>query len=150
MQDRDTIGLMVLAKMSIEVRHSGENQVVAARTARGLSLAFDADGGTAPSPMEHLLASAGACALMDVAHILRKKRLAFRNLRVECEGDRPDEGHPKPFRSLRLSFRVEGDVPLNAFEQAVRLSMEKYCNVAATLRSNPAVDFEAKVEAPQG
>lgn len=95
--------------------------------------------------MQHFLAATGACAIMDVAYILRKKRIEFRDLRVTCEGERPDEGHPKPFTAMRLRFHVEGDVPAKAFDDAVRLAMERYCNVGATLRSAPLIGYDATV-----
>ena len=116
-------------------------------TPQGATLRFaDPDESTyGPSPMQALLASVGACALMDVDVILRKKRLAYSDLRVECVGARPDEGHPKPFLDLKLVFHVTGDVPQKAFDDAVRLSVEKYCSVGATLTKGAPVAFEARV-----
>lgn len=99
------------------------------------------------SPMQHLLAAIGACALMDVDIILRKKRLTFTDLRVDCVGARADEGSPKPFLGVKLVFRVEGDVPTKAFDDAVRLAVDKYCSVGATVKAGAPVEFEAKVGA---
>jgi putative redox protein len=78
--------------------------------------------------------------------ILRKKRLAFRDLRVECVGERPDEGTPKPFLGVKLVFRVKGDVPAKAFDDAVRLAVEKYCSVGATLGKGIPVAWDAKLD----
>lgn len=126
------------------MRHTGEGHGIEGVSPNGSLLSFDGETGSAgPTPMQHLLAAAGACALMDVALILRKKRLVFEGLRVECIGERPDEGHPRPFTSVRLVFSVEGDFPQKTLEDAARLALDKYCNVAATLRAGIAPSFEA-------
>lgn len=135
-----------MAQMELTVRHTGAGNQVACETPAGAKMTFDGDGGSyGATPMQHLLASFGACAIMDVEIILRKKRLDFRNLRVDCIGDRPDEGTPKPFLGMRLVFRVEGEVPEKAFEDAVRLSVEKYCSVGDTLKKGIPLKWEAKV-----
>ena len=134
-----------MAQMRLTVTHTGKGMKLECVTPQGARMAFDGDGEAAPSPMQHLLAAVGACSLIDVEIILSKKRLAFSNLRVECVGDRPDDGAPRPFEGVRLVFRVEGDVPQKAFDDAVRLSVEKYCSVGETLKRSPPVAFEAVV-----
>lgn len=133
--------------MRLTVRHGGPGSDMTCETPQGAVVRFsDPDeSASGASPMQALLASVGACALMDVAIILRKKRLAFSDLRVECVGHRPDAGHPRPFLGLRLVFRVGGDVPAKAFDDAVRLSVEKYCSVGATLERGAPIAFEARV-----
>lgn len=140
-------GLRGRMETRVTVTHTGKGFAVDARTAKGLEMRIDGDGNLGASPMEHLLASVGACALMDVDLILRKKRLAFSDLRCECVGARPDSGDVKPFLGMRLVFRVSGDVPKKAFDDAVRLSVEKYCSVRETLRGDPSVAFDAVVDA---
>jgi putative redox protein len=136
-----------MSTMRITARVVDEEFGIEAVAPDGKVLTFDGeDGKHGATPMQHLLASVGACSLMDVAHILRKKRLAFRDLRVECVGERPDEGHPKPFKSLKLVFLVRGDVPRKVLEDAARLAIQKYCNVGATLKEGLSVDFEAVVD----
>lgn len=135
-----------MAEMVLTVTHTGAGNALACTTPQGATMTFDGDGGaTGATPMQHLLASVGACALMDVQHILAKKRLAFSNLRVECVGARPDDATPKPFLGVKLRFLVDGDVPAKAFDDAVRLSVEKYCSVGATLEKPRPVTFEAHV-----
>ena len=133
--------------MRLTVTHAGKGSDMECRTPQGALMRFsDPDASTfGASPMQALLASIGACALMDVDVILRKKRLAFSDLRVECVGARADEGHPKPFLDVKLLFRVEGDVPPKAFDDAVRLSVEKYCSVGATVTKGAPLAFEARV-----
>ncbi|MHB8605864.1 MAG: OsmC family protein [Thermoplasmatota archaeon] len=133
-----------MSELRLVVRHTGDGNVVECRAPSGARLAFDGEEGLAgATPMEHLLASLGACALMDVAVILRKKRFAFTDLHVECAGLRVDEGHPRPFESLSLEFHVAGDVPARVLEDAAKLTLAKYCNVAATLARSPPIRIEA-------
>lgn len=139
----------VLTELRLAVRHTGDGHKIVADTLTAGELTFDGDGGTfGASPMQHLLAALGACTLMDIAIILRKKRIAFADLWVEAIGTRPDEGHPKPFTGIRLAFHVSGDVPAKAFEDAVRLSFEKYCNVGATLRAGVIPTLETHIDSP--
>lgn len=136
-----------MTELRMMVQHSGEGHAITAESPTGLKLTFDGEDGTfGATPMQHLLAGLAACTLMDIAVILRKKRVAFSHLRAEAVGERPSEGHPKPFTSLKLSFRVEGNVPQKTFEDAVRLAFDKYCNIGATLRNAPAIAFEASVD----
>lgn len=136
-----------MGEMRLTVTHTGKGSDMECQTPQGAHVRFsDPDESTfGASPMQSLLASIGACALMDVDVILRKKRLDFQNLRVECVGARPDEGHPKPFLGVKLVFRLDGDVPQKAFDDAVRLSVEKYCSVGATVMKGAPVAFEAKL-----
>lgn len=135
-----------MSQMVLTVTHSGSGYALDCMTPQGASITFDADGGKhGGSPMQHLLAAAGACALMDVFHILKKKRLEFSNLRVDCVGERVEVGDPKPFTDLKLVFHVDGDVPEKAFQDAVRLSVEKYCSVSATIQGSPPVAWEARI-----
>lgn len=136
-----------MAEMRLTVRHTGQGSDMTCETPQGVTMRFaDPDASSfGPSPMQALLASLGACALLDVEVILRKKRLAFSDLRVECVGARPDDVHPRPFLDLKLVFHVQGDVPQKAFDDAVRLSVEKYCSVGATLAKGAPIAFEARV-----
>lgn len=135
-----------MGEMRLTVKHTGEGHHLTCENDAGGKMSFDGgDGAWAPTPMQHLLASVGACALMDVEVILRKKRLDFRDLRVECVGQREKIGEVNPFTGVKLVFRVDGDVSEKAFDDAVRLSVEKYCSVGATLGKALPIAHEARV-----
>lgn len=135
-----------MTEMRLTVTHTQKGMALECVTPQGARILFDdSEAGTTGSPVQHLLASIGACALMDVEIILRKKRLAFSDLRVECIAQRPAEGNPRPLRSVKLVFRVAGDVPQKAFDDAVRLSVERYCSVGETVRKGAPVEYEALV-----
>lgn len=85
----------------------------------------------------------GGCTGMDVASILRKKRVAFTGLELRLHGERAAE-HPKRYTAIEIEYVVRGrDLPPKAVEDAARLSFEKYCSVAASLR--PGVDLRYRV-----
>lgn len=139
-----------MAEMRLTVTHTGKGHAMECVTPQGARIGFDdTTAGTTGSPVQHLLAAIGACALYDVDVILRKKRLTFSDLRVECVGLRPDEGTPKPLTDVRLLFHVQGDVPAKAFDDAVRLAVDKYCSVGETLRRGTPIAFEARVASTQ-
>ena len=97
----------------------------------------------APGPMEVLLMALGGCTGMDVASILRKKRVAFTGLELRLHGERAAE-HPKRYTAIEIEYVVRGrDLPRKAVEDAARLSFEKYCSVAASLR--PGVELRYRV-----
>ena len=101
--------------------------------------------GSAPSPMELLLMALGGCTAMDVVTILTKKRVQFEDFRVEVEGKRR-ETHPKIYTHIKVRYYFKGDIPQKAVEQAIRLSMEKYCSVSAMLKSVAKVEWEYQIE----
>lgn len=109
---------------------------------------FHMDSGpeaTAANPTHHLLAAIGACTAMDVISILRKKRLEVTAYVVELEGERA-ETHPRRYTSVAVVHRVTGrGVPLEAVEEAVRLSAERYCSVRHTLDPDMPVTERCEV-----
>jgi putative redox protein len=96
---------------------------------------------TASSPVELVLIALCACTASDVVGILRKKREPFTSLEVQATGERAED-FPKVFTSIRLIYRVGGNVTHKAMEDAVRLSKEKYCSVSAMLEKSAKIEFE--------
>lgn len=89
---------------------------------------------SAPTPMEMLLVSVGACTAVDVVSILEKKRQNVTNYRVEVTGERRDE-MPRAFTKFHIHHIVYGRaISETAVAQAIELSDTKYCSVAATVR----------------
>ena len=76
---------------------------------------------------------------------LRKKREPFTSLEVRATAERA-ETFPKVFTSIRLIYRVRGNVAHKAMEDAVRLSKDKYCSVSAMLEKTAKIEFEIEYE----
>jgi putative redox protein len=102
----------------------------------GHAVAIDTDHkrNSAPTPMELLLLALGSCTGVDVVSILRKKREDVTDYRVEIRGERRQE-HPRSYRRIEVHHIVTGrNISDQSVSQAIKLSDEKYCSVAATLR----------------
>jgi putative redox protein len=106
----------------------------------GHRLLLDADKKTAASPMELVLLGLCACTASDVVTILRKKREPLASLEVRAEAERAADP-PAVYTEIRLTYRVGGKVSAKAVEDAVRLSEEKYCSVAAMLRKTAKISY---------
>jgi putative redox protein len=88
----------------------------------------------APGPLELLTIALGGCTGADVISILEKKREHITAYRIEIQGERRKE-HPRSFRRFEVRHILRGrGISPKAVEQAIQLSTEKYCSVAATLR----------------
>src|SRR5712691_2276110 len=87
------------------------------------------DAPAGPNPVQTLLASLAACEAMDVISVLRKQRQKVTAYEVLTSGERAAD-HPRRYTAIELVHRVTGQgVQLKAVEEAVRLSVEKYCSV---------------------
>lgn len=85
-------------------------------------------------PSELILSALAGCAAFDVVGILEKKKtpLSFLEAKVTAE---QDESAPWAFRKIHLHFLLKGEgLSAKSVQQAIDLSEEKYCSVAATLR----------------
>ena len=107
------------------------------------TILVDSDGVAGPSPVQALAFALAGCMATDVVHILKKGRLPLTSLRAELEGRRAPRD-PKHLVSVRLHFRVGGDVPAEKVERAIALSRETYCSVWHSLR--PDIDFVTSFE----
>jgi putative redox protein len=86
------------------------------------------------SAKELLLAGIGACSSWDVVEILGKQRQRLRGVTVVVSGEQaPDP--PWPFTRIEIHYEVAGHgLRPRLVERAVRLSVERYCSVIATVR----------------
>jgi putative redox protein len=99
---------------------------------------------TANSPVELVLIGLCSCTAVDVVGILRKKREPFISVEVFADAERALE-HPKVFTKIKLVYRIGGQVSHKAIEDAIRLSMEKYCTVEAMLKKTAEISFEIEM-----
>ena len=131
--------------MKASVHYAGDELFIGTSPS-GVSVAIDTKGDrhSAPSPMEMLLLAVAACTAVDVISILEKKRQQVKTYRVEIEGDRAGD-HPRKFVAFRVNHIVQGrSVSEKALADAIKLSDEKYCSVAATVR--PTAEIRTSYE----
>ena len=93
-------------------------------------------------PSDMLLVALGACTAVDVVEILAKKRTPVSSLEIEVRGEHDPEP-PWAFRKIHMVYRLRGEAitPAGA-EQAIKLSEEKYCCVAATIQGVATITWE--------
>jgi putative redox protein len=101
-------------------------------------LIIDSRGTAGPSPVDALGLALAGCMSVDVAHMLARGRRSPRAMRSRLVGDRAQED-PHRFLRVTLHFTIEGDVPADVVERAIRLSREKYCSVWHSMRQD--IDF---------
>jgi putative redox protein len=123
-----------------------DNERFVAQASSGHALVVDAgQKKTASSPVELVLIGLCACTGYDVVNILRKKRENFVAVEVSAEGERATE-QPSVYTKIKLVYRVKGKVNRKAVEDAVRLSEEKYCSVAAMLNKTAKITYEIELD----
>jgi putative redox protein len=104
--------------------------------------AQDEDNGTGINPSDLLLLALGSCTSYDVVNILQKKRQRLTGLEVAVTAEQ-DEDPPWTFRKIHVQYRVRGrGLREKAVQDAIRLSEEGYCSVAATLRGAVELTYD--------
>ncbi|HTU36039.1 MAG TPA: OsmC family protein [Candidatus Acidoferrum sp.] len=127
------------------IRWAGGEKFVATMPS-GRSIQFDtgsahADG---PSPMEILLGALGACTSVDVAMILAKKRQKLESLEVSVSGERAPSP-PQVWTKIEMVYRLSGDLEEKPVRDAISLSQEKYCSVAAMLGKTARITYRHEI-----
>ncbi|HMD32085.1 MAG TPA: OsmC family protein [Candidatus Acidoferrales bacterium] len=129
-----------------------QGEKFAAETPSGHRLALDSEraSNTGPGPMELLLVALGSCTATDIVIILAKKRQRLESLEVTVTGERAPSP-PQVWTRLDVVFKVRGKnaeggpMDEKAVADAVRLSDEKYCSVAAMLRKTAALTMRFEI-----
>jgi len=107
----------------------------------------DGETDEGPSPMDTLLVALAGCTGSDVVHILRKKRLTLRELRIDVVGQRRHED-PRRYTAITLRYSVSAPGASEAaVRQAIDLSLEKYCSVTHSLAPDIAIGYELELQA---
>jgi len=90
-------------------------------------------------PSEMLLVALASCSAVDVVEIMKKKRKPLDRLEVIVDGERDPEP-PWPYRRITVHYHARGEeLTDKALAQAIQLSTEKYCSVAATVSGVAAI-----------
>ena len=105
------------------------------------------ENGIGVSPSQMLLVALASCTSVDVVEILKKKRKKLTMLVVTASGEQDPEP-PWAYRKIHIKYRVGGKgLTDKAVSQAIALSQEKYCSVAATVRGVARITTEYEIAA---
>lgn len=102
------------------------------------------DGGGGPTPMEMVLMGAAGCTAMDVISILQKKRQPVERFEITIDGDQAED-FPKRYTAIRVMYTLFGKgIKPEAVEQAIDLSLSKYCSATSSLKADVVYEYEIK------
>ena len=138
-----------MQKATVRWTHDEQFEAV---TPSGHNLHLDSDrkSNSGPGPMELLLVALGSCTATDIVLILAKKRQKLESLEVAVSGERAPSP-PQVWTRLDVVYRLRGNGPSGgplddkAVADAVRLSEEKYCSVAAMLRKTAQLTMRYEI-----
>lgn len=103
------------------------------------------DEGVGMKPSELLQVALASCTAVDVVDILTKKRMAPDALEIRVTGEQ-DAEPPWAFRKIHLKYCLKGAALTDkAVRQAIELSEEKYCAVAATIRGVTEITWDYEI-----
>lgn len=98
------------------------------------------------SPMDLVLSAVASCASVDAVLMMKKKRKTVTDFKVETEGDRND-GVPAFYKTIHMNFVLTSpDATEEEFAKVVKLSVDKYCSVSASLSAE--ISFSSEVKRP--
>ena len=130
-----------MEKKQVELKLSDLEHTYIAQTSYGELLV----GELGHRPMELLLVALAGCSGVDISHILKKKRQEVKDIKIKVEGLRREE-HPRIYQKIRIEYEVYGKgVKEKAVEEAIKLSVEKYCSVHAMLKPSCEIEFQFRV-----
>ncbi len=96
-------------------------------------------------PMQMVLAALGGCSAIDVIDILKKQRLKLQDIRLRISAKRAENVIPAVFSHIHMHFVLTGDIPDEKAARAITLSVDKYCSVAAMLRSTAEISHSFEI-----
>lgn len=98
------------------------------------------------NPVELLLSSLSACGAVDIVEMLKKRKKSIQRFTIEATGTRREE-HPRSFTKIHCRYIIlSPDVSEEELYKYAKLSLEKYCSVADSLKSE--IEFSVQVVRP--
>jgi putative redox protein len=98
------------------------------------------------SPVENLLPSIASCSAIDVVEIIKKKRKQVGGLEIITNATRREQPIPKIITEFHLTFVLtSADATDKDLQQAVTLSMDKYCTISKMLGGVADISYDWKI-----
>lgn len=134
---------------SVHLTWTGGQQYVGTDSGRHSIVisSHDETNHTGMRPSDLLLLSLASCSAYDVVSILKKKRLELAALQVEVVASEREPEPPWTFRRIELTYHAHGKgLTQKAVDQAIELSLTKYCSVASTISGKAQIEFKAVLD----
>jgi len=103
--------------------------------------AYDKGHGSGTGPMELLLVAVGSCSAFDIVSILEKARQEITHFGISVDGEKPVGTAPSLYRTVHLTYELEGDLDEKKVRRAAELSLQKYCSVSRTLAPTARIEY---------
>lgn len=98
------------------------------------------------SPVELLLSSLAACSAIDIVIMLKKRKKTIQAFTIETEGVRREE-MPRSLISIHCKYAITSpDATTEEALKTAKLSLEKYCSVGTSLKSE--ITFSVEIIRP--
>ena len=96
-------------------------------------------------PKALLLAGLAGCSGLDIVDILKKMRVEFSDFSIEVKAAQTED-YPKVYKDIFVTYKIKTN-PENEkkVRNAIELSLEKYCGVAAMLRKNSPIHYTLEI-----
>ena len=102
--------------------------------------------GEALTPKMMVLQGLVGCTGMDVAAILKRKKVSFESLRIDADATQTTS-HPKVFESIRLTYHLRAhEEDQKHVKRAIKLSQESFCGVSEMLRKSAEIIWSLELE----
>ncbi|GAB1446044.1 OsmC family protein [Flammeovirgaceae bacterium] len=122
-----------------------EDEVYVAHNELGQEVRIDmrkADLKKNQSPVELLLSAVGACGAVDITIMLKKRKKTIIEFITETEGARRGE-NPKSYTEVHCHYKITSpDITEDELYKVAKLSLEKYCSVADSLKAKVTFSVE--------
>lgn len=103
------------------------------------------EGKKAMSPTELLLSGVIACAAVDIASMIRKRKKSLLDMKGKATGRRRDE-HPRKFTEIHVHYDLYSpDLTEDEASRIIDLAVEKYCSVAATINESAKLTHDFSI-----
>jgi putative redox protein len=106
---------------------------------------IDGESRAAPGPVETLVGALAACSAVDVLSILNKRRTPPTAFEVNIVAERA-QAIPARITAVHMAFRISGPgIDRAGAERAIDLSVNKYCSVRDSLRTDIPVQWSLEL-----
>jgi putative redox protein len=126
----------------------GETSFIARNAAGGTVQMGTIDGKPGVGPMQLLLVAIAGCTGDDILSILQKKRADLTDFQVRVTGKHAAD-YPKVWTNIHITYLIWGNAILpRDVEQAIGLSIKKYCSVGIMLEKSAEITCEYQILVP--
>lgn len=133
--------------MKISIKRSNEDYGMEAVNDTGNTVFMDGSeqiGGQNKGmrPMQLLLTALGGCTSIDVISIFKKQKLKIDNFEVDVDGDSVKEGGHSVYKTICITFKIDGDISIEKAKRAIELSLNTYCSVSKALEYSSEISYK--------